>query len=79
MSPAFKKKIEKCMFSDGDGAARVTTQHLACRKVNINNATTLMEERKDVLLSCGTEWNQVISILMDNCNEGKKTGVETQV
>ncbi len=63
-----------------DDAIRVTTQHMASRKVNIANASALMVELKDVLQSYGLEWKQVTSILLDNCAvmRGKKTGLETQ-
>lgn len=64
-----------------DDAARVITQHLASREVNISNASALMMELKDVLQCYDLEWKQVTSILLDNCAvmRGKKTGLETQV
>lgn len=63
-----------------DDAIRVTTQHMASRKVNIANASALMVELNDVLQSYGLEWKQVTSILLDNCAvmRGKKTGLEMQ-
>lgn len=61
-----------------DDAARVTTQHLASRKVNSSDASALMMELKDVLQCYDLEWKQVTSILLDNCAvmRGKKGGLE---
>lgn len=58
----------------------VKTQHLASRKINIANASSLMLELKDVLQSYSFWMQQVNSVLLDNCAvmRGKKTGLETQ-
>ena len=59
---------------------KVLTQHLASRKVNIADASTLTQELTDILQSYSLNWDQVVSLLLDNCNvmRGKKSGVETQ-
>ena len=59
---------------------KVLTQHLASRKVNIADASTLTQELTDILQSYSLNWDQVVGLLLDNCNvmRGKKSGVETQ-
>ena len=66
-------------FYDSD-RGKVVTQHLASRKVNMANASALMQELREVVENNGLDWSMVISMLFDNCNvmQGKRTGVETQ-
>ena len=65
-------------YYDGD-LRKVVTHHLATRKVNIADAPTLTKQLTDILQSYSVNWNQVVSILLDNCAvmRGKKAGVET--
>ncbi|KAI7805551.1 hypothetical protein IRJ41_010841 [Triplophysa rosa] len=60
---------------------KVATQHLASRKMNIADALTITHSLTDILQSYSLNWNQVVGILLDNCNvmRGEKSGVETLV
>lgn len=60
---------------------KVATQHMASRKMNIADALTITHTLTDILQSYSLNWNQVVGILLDNCNvmRGKKSGVETLV
>ena len=48
--------------------------------VNNADASTLTQELTDILQSYSLNWDQVVGLLLDNCNvmRGKKSGVETQ-
>ncbi|XP_059364858.1 uncharacterized protein LOC132103782 [Carassius carassius] len=60
---------------------KVATQHMASRKMNIADALTITHTLTDILQSYSLNWNQVVGILLDNCNvmRGKKSGVETLI
>ncbi|XP_028292840.1 uncharacterized protein LOC114455661 [Gouania willdenowi] len=64
-----------------DDRQKVLTQHFASSKVNIADANTLTHTLTDIMQSNGLDWDQTVSLLMDNCNvmRGKKSGVETQI
>ncbi|KAL1277285.1 hypothetical protein QQF64_023958 [Cirrhinus molitorella] len=67
-------------FFDED-MGKVVTQHLGSRKVNIADASTVTNSMADILQSYNLNWNQVVSVLLDNCSvmRGKQSGVETQI
>ncbi|XP_062268267.1 uncharacterized protein LOC133974640 [Platichthys flesus] len=67
-------------FFDED-LGKVVTQHFGSRKVNIADASTLKNAIEEILNSYNLNWDQVMSVLLDNCSvmRGKRSGVETQI
>ncbi|XP_060786598.1 uncharacterized protein LOC132892255 isoform X1 [Neoarius graeffei] len=60
---------------------KVVTQHFGSRIVNIADASSLTNALHDILRSYNLTWDQVTSVLLDNCSvmRGKRSGVETQI
>ena len=47
---------------------KVVTQHFGSRKVNIADASTLKNAMEEILQSYNLNWDQVMSVLLDNCS-----------
>ncbi|KAL2080712.1 hypothetical protein ACEWY4_024505 [Coilia grayii] len=64
-----------------DEMTKVVTQHFGTRMVNIADASSLTNALQEILQSYNLRWDQVTSILLDNCSvmRGKRSGVETQI
>ena len=64
-----------------ENMGKVVTQHLGSKKVNFADASNLTNAIAEILSSYNLNWDQVVSILLDNCSvmRGKRSGVETQI
>lgn len=60
---------------------KVVTQHLGSKMLNIADASAITNSMEDILQSYSLNWDQVVSVLLDNCSvmRGKRSGVETQI
>lgn len=62
-----------------DEVGKVVIDHFGSRKQNIATAANIFQDVQDVLDVYGFKWDQVVSVLMDNCStmRGVRGGVET--
>lgn len=62
-----------------DNTGKLSVEHFGSREQNLATAKNIFSDINDVLNDYGLKWDQVISILMDNCStmRGTRGGVET--
>ncbi|GFR88745.1 hypothetical protein ElyMa_000777000 [Elysia marginata] len=89
----FSMNIDEATTSAGNKILNILVQYyeedekrcvvdlLQSRQVNIANSSNLLDAVDDVLSERGLKWDQVVSVLMDNCSalRGVKTGLEAKM